>query len=51
MIGDYFEFLGKVANKFSHTKKVRFIKVFEYVDKGFMRCIIELNDDSELHVF
>jgi hypothetical protein len=51
MINDYFEFLNKIAHKFPHTQKVRVIKNFIGTDKGFIRFIMELTDDSELHVF
>lgn len=51
MIDDYFDFLNITANKFAYTKKVRIIRKFTGTDKGFIRFIIELTDDSELHVF
>jgi hypothetical protein len=51
MIDDYFDFLNRMANKFAYTRKVRIIKKFTGTDKGFIRFIIELTDDSELHVF
>jgi hypothetical protein len=51
MIGDYFEFLKKVANKNSSVKKFRLIREFIGVKKGFIRFVIELRDGSELHVF
>jgi hypothetical protein len=49
MIGDYFEFLKKVAKKSPSVKNFRLIREFIGVNRGFIR--IELRDDSELHVF
>ncbi len=51
MIADYFEFLKKVAKKNPSVKKFRLIREFIGVKKGFIRFVIELRDDSELHVF
>ena len=51
MIEDYFEFLKRVANKSPSVKKFRLIKEFIGVNKGYIRFVIELRDDSELNVF
>lgn len=51
MIKDYFEFIKKVATNNSSVKKVRLIREFIGVQKGFIRFVIELRDDSELHIF
>ncbi len=51
MIGDYFEFLKKVANKNTEVVNFRLIREVIGVKKGFIRFIIELRDGSELHVF
>lgn len=51
MIEDYFDFLKKIANKHPSVKKFRIIKEFIGVKKGFIRFVIGLRDDSELHVF
>lgn len=51
MIEDYFEFLKKVAKKSPSTKNFRLIREFIGVNRGFVRFVIELRDDSELHVF
>ncbi len=51
MIGDYFEFLKKVANKNPEVEKFRLIREFIGIKKGFIRFAIELRDGSELHVF
>lgn len=51
MIKDYFEFIKNVATKNSSVKKIRLIREFIGVQKGFIRFVIELRDDSELHIF
>jgi hypothetical protein len=51
MIEDYFEFLKKVASSNPYVKKFRLIREFIGLKKGFIRFVIELRDDSELHVF
>jgi len=51
MIDDHFEFLKKVANKNPYVKKFRLIREFIGAKKGFIRFVLELRDDSELHVF
>ena len=51
MIEDYFKFLKRVAKKNSSVKKFRLIREFVGVKKGFIRFVVELRDDSELHVF
>ncbi len=51
MIEDYFEFLKKVANKNPSVKTLRLVKKFIGVNKGYIRFVVELRDDSELHVF
>lgn len=51
MIEDYFDFLKKIANKHPSVKKFRIIKEFVGVKNGFIRFVIGLRDDSELHVF
>jgi len=51
MIEDYFEFLKKVASSDPSVKEFRLIREFIGVQKGFIRFVIELRDDSEFHVF
>jgi hypothetical protein len=51
MIGDYFEFLKKIANKNPEVVRFRIIKEFIGISRGFIRFVIELRDGSELHVF
>jgi len=51
MIADYFEFLKKIADKDTSVKKIRFIKDFIGVERGFIRFVIVLRDGSELPVF
>lgn len=51
MISDYFDFLKSVAQNNPSVKNFRLIREFIGVDKGFIRFIIELRDDSEFHVF
>ncbi|MCK4734175.1 MAG: hypothetical protein KAT65_17105 [Methanophagales archaeon] len=51
MIDDYFEFLKKVASSDSSVKGFRLIREFIGMKKGFIRFVVELRDDSELHVF
>lgn len=51
MIQDYYELVKRVAKKSPSVKKFRFIKEFIGVNKGYIRFVIELRDDSELHVF
>ena len=51
MIKDYFEFLKKIVSSDPHVKNFRLIREFIGVKKGFIRFVIELRDDSELHVF
>lgn len=51
MIGDYFEFLKKVANKNPEVVNFRLIREVIGVKKGFIRFVIELREGSELHVF
>ena len=51
MIGDYFEFLKKVANKNPSVKQFQPVREVIGVDKGFIRFIIEFRDNSELHIF
>jgi hypothetical protein len=51
MIGDYFEFLKKVSNKNPEVVNFRLIREVIGVKKGFIRFVIKLRDDSELHVF
>ena len=51
MIEDYFEFLKKVATKNPSVKNLRLVREFIGVNRGFIRFVIELRDDSELHVF
>jgi len=51
MIGDYFEFLKKVANKNPEDVNFRLIKEVVGVKNGFIRFVIELRNGSQLHVF
>ena len=51
MIEDYFEFLKKVTKKSPLVKNFRLIREFVGVNRGFIRFVIELRDESELHVF
>lgn len=51
MIEDYFEFLKKVATKNPSVKNLRLIREFIGVNRGFIRFVAKLRDDSELHVF
>ena len=51
MIDDYFEFLKKVASSDPSVKKFRLIREFIGMKRGFIRFVVELRDDSELHVF
>jgi hypothetical protein len=51
MIGDYFEFLKKVANKNPEVVNFRLIREVIGVKKGFIRFVLELRDGSWLHVF
>ena len=51
MIDDYFEFLKKVASSDPSVKKFRLIREFIGMNRGFIRFVVELRDDSELHVF
>ncbi|MBU3967699.1 MAG: hypothetical protein KKG76_10050 [Euryarchaeota archaeon] len=51
MIEDYFEFLKKIVNKNPSVKDFRLVREFIGVDRGFIRFVVELIDDSELHVF
>jgi hypothetical protein len=51
MISDYFDFLKRVARNNPSVKNFRLIREFIGVDKGFIRFVIKLRDDSEIHVF
>ncbi len=51
MIDDSFEFIKKIANKNPLVKNFRLIREFIGINKGFIRFVLELRDDSELHVF
>lgn len=51
MIEDYFEFLKKIVTKNPSVKHLRIVREFIGVDRGFIRFVVELIDDSELHVF
>ncbi len=51
MISDYFDFLKRVAKNHPSVKNFRLIREFIGVDKGFIRFVIELRDNSEIHVF
>jgi hypothetical protein len=51
MIEDYFGFLIKIAKKNPLVKKFRLIREMTGVKKGYIRFVIELRDNSELHVF
>jgi len=51
MIDDYFGFLITIAKKNPLVKKFRLIKEFTGVKKGYIRFVIEFQDNSELHVF
>jgi hypothetical protein len=51
MIEDYFEFLKKIAKKNPSVKNLRLVREFIGVNRGFIRFVIELRDDSEFHVF
>lgn len=51
MIGGYFNLLTGSAAKFPYTTKIRVLKRFTSIDRGFIRFIMEFKDHSELHVF
>ncbi len=51
MIEDYFEFLKKVAKKNPSVKNLRLVRELVGINRGFIRFVIELRDNSELHVF
>jgi len=51
MIEDYFEFLKRVANKNPSVNKLRLIKQFVGINRGYIRFVVELRDVTELHVF
>ena len=51
MIEDYFGFLKKLASSDPSVKKFRLIKECIGVKTGFIRFVLVLRDDSELHVF
>lgn len=51
MIGDYFEFLKRVARNNPLVRNFRLIREFIGVNGGYIRFVIELSDDSEFHVF
>jgi hypothetical protein len=51
MIGDYFEFLKRIAEKNPEVVNLRLIREFIGVKSGFIRFAVELRDGCELHVF
>ena len=51
MIGDYFEFLKRVAKKNPEVVNFRLIREFIGVNSGFIRFAFDLRDGCELHVF
>jgi len=51
MIGDYFEFLKRIAKKSPEVMNFRLIRESIGVKSGFIRFALELRDGGELHVF
>jgi len=51
MIGDYFDFLKRIAKKSPEVVNFRLVREFIGVNSGFIRFALELRDGSELHVF
>ena len=51
MIGDYFEFIKRIANKNPDVTCFRLIRECVGVNSGFIRFVLELRDGCELHVF
>jgi hypothetical protein len=51
MIDDYFGFLITIAKKNPLVKKFRLIKEFTGVKKGYIRFVIEFQDNSKASCF
>ncbi len=51
MIGDYFDFLKRIAINSPEVVNIRIIREFIGVNSGFIRFALDLRDGCELHVF